>query len=122
MATKRPAKSRRKPRTPKDLSAQYERALRARKPKHFVLTLYVAGMNPRSARAVSNIKELCEQELSDHYELEVIDIYRQPNLAEGEQIIAVPTLIKKLPLPLRRFIGDMSDREQMLIGLDLKSG
>ena len=122
MATKRPAKSRRKPRAPKDLSAQYERALRARKPKHFVLTLYVAGMNPRSARAVSNIKELCEQELSDHYELEVVDIYRQPNLAEGEQIIAVPTLIKKLPLPLRRFIGDMSDREQMLIGLDLKSG
>jgi circadian clock protein KaiB len=122
LETKRTAKPRRKPRAPKDRSAQYERAIRARKPKHYVLTLYVAGMNPRSARAISNIKELCEEMFSDRYELEVVDIYRQPKLAEGEQIIAVPTLIKKLPLPLRRFIGDMSDRQQILLGLDLKSG
>ena len=84
------------------------------------LCLYVAGMTPRSARAITNIKEICEEHLQGHYLLEVIDIYQQPVLAEGDQIIAVPTLIKKLPPPLRRLIGDLSDRERVLIGLDLK--
>jgi circadian clock protein KaiB len=71
-------------------------------------------------KAVTNIKEICEEHLSGRYELEIVDIFQQPVLAKGEQIIAAPTLIKKLPLPLRRFIGDMSDEEKILIGLDLR--
>ena len=86
----------------------------------YVLRLYVAGTTPHSARAITNVKEICEERLKGRYDLQVIDVYEQPVLAEGEQIIAVPTLIKKLPLPLRRIIGDLSDREQVLIGLDLK--
>ena len=86
----------------------------------YVLRLYVTGMTPRSARAIANVKEICEEYLKGRYDLQVIDVYEQPVLAEGEQIIAVPTLIKKLPLPLRRIIGDLSDRERVLIGLDLK--
>jgi circadian clock protein KaiB len=85
----------------------------------YVLRLYVAGLTPRSSRALTNIKEICSTHLKNRYDLRVIDIYQQPVLAEGEQIIAVPTLIKKLPVPLRRLIGDLSDREQVLIGLDL---
>ena len=72
-------------------------------------------------RAVANIKEICESGLKNRYDLEVIDIYQQPVLMKGEQIIAVPTLVKKLPLPLRKFIGDMSDIERILVGLDLRS-
>jgi len=71
-------------------------------------------------RAVANIKEICENSLKNRYDLEVIDIYQQPVLVKGEQIIAAPTLIKKLPLPLRRFIGDMSNTERILVGLDLQ--
>ncbi len=88
--------------------------------KGYVLKLYVTGMTPRSIRAISNIKGLCEQHLQGRYDLDVIDIYQQPVLAAGEQIIAAPTLIKKLPLPLRRFIGDMSNTERILLGLDLR--
>ena len=71
-------------------------------------------------RAVANIKEICESSLKNRYDLEVIDIYQQPVLTKGEQIIAAPTLVKKLPLPLRKFIGDMSDTERILVGLDLR--
>jgi circadian clock protein KaiB len=93
-----------------------------RKPigERYVLRLYIAGTTPKSTRAVMNIKEICERSLQDRYDLEVIDIYQQPVLARGEQIVAAPTLIKKLPLPLRKFIGDMSDTERILVGLDLK--
>jgi circadian clock protein KaiB len=73
-------------------------------------------------RAIANIKNICENHLKGRYQLEVIDIYEKPKLAKEEQIIASPTLIKKLPLPLRRFIGDLSDTEQILFGLDLKPG
>jgi len=76
-------------------------------------------MTSRSSRAVSNLKAICEEYLEGRYDLEVIDIYQQPVLAKGEQIIAAPTLIKKLPLPMRRIIGDMSNRERVLLGLDL---
>jgi circadian clock protein KaiB len=86
----------------------------------YELRLYVAGMTPRSARAIANIKEICEEHLKGHYDLQVIDLYQQPVLAKGHQIIALPTLIKKLPVPLRRIIGDLSDREKVLIGLDIK--
>jgi circadian clock protein KaiB len=87
---------------------------------HYVLRLYVTGMTPRSMRAVENVRAICEEHLQGRYDLEVIDIYQQPALAQGEQIIAAPTLIKKLPLPLRRVIGDMSSLDRVLLGLDLK--
>ncbi len=91
------------------------------KSKEFVLRLYVAGTTSKSIRAVANIKEICESNLRNRYDLEVIDIYQQPVLLKGEQIIAAPTLVKKLPLPLRKFIGDMSDTQRILVGLDLKN-
>jgi circadian clock protein KaiB len=86
----------------------------------YVLRLYVAGQTPKSVHAITNIKQLCEENLKGRYVLDVIDLYQQPRLAQGEQIIAVPTLIKKLPPPLRRIIGDMSNTERLLIGLDLR--
>lgn len=91
------------------------------KSKEYVLRLYVAGSTSKSARAVANIKEICESSLKNRYDLEVIDIYQQPVLLKGEQIVAAPTLVKKLPLPLRKFIGDMSDTERILVGLDLRN-
>ena len=96
--------------------------MRPPKPKtqEYVLRLYVAGTTPKSIRAVASIKEICENSLKNRYDLEVIDIYQQPVLMKGEQIIAAPTLVKKLPLPLRKFIGDMSDTERILVGLDLR--
>jgi len=84
------------------------------------LRLYVTGTTPKSVKAIKSLREICDQYLKDRCDLEVIDIYQQPVLAEGEQIIAVPTLVKKLPLPLRRFIGDMSDIERILMGLDFR--
>ena len=91
------------------------------KSKEYVLRLYVAGSTSKSARAVANIKEICESSLKNRYDLEVIDIYQQPVLLKGEQIVAAPTLVKKLPPPLRKFIGDMSDTERILVGLDLRN-
>lgn len=89
-------------------------------PDHYVLRLYVAGQTPNSARAIVNIQKICEENLQGHYELVVIDLYQQPHLAQGEQIIVVPTLIRKLPLPLRRIIGDLSNTERVLVGLDIQ--
>ena len=86
----------------------------------YVLRLYVTGMTTRSERAVRNLQGICDEYLKERYDLEVIDIYQQPVLAKGEQIIAAPTLIKKLPLPMRRIIGDMSNRDRVLVGLDLR--
>jgi circadian clock protein KaiB len=92
----------------------------ARANTHYVLRLYVTGTTSQSTRAISNIRKICEEHLQGRYELEVVDISQHPTLAIGEQIIAAPTLIKKLPLPLRRFIGDMSRTERILLGLDLR--
>jgi circadian clock protein KaiB len=86
----------------------------------FLLRLYVAGQTPKSLDAIKNIFKICEENLKERYVLEVIDLYQQPQLALDEQIIAVPTIIKKLPLPLRRVIGDMSNTERVLVGLDLR--
>jgi circadian clock protein KaiB len=97
------------------LAAAAERARADR----YVLRLYVAGMTPRSRRAIENVRTICEEHLEGRYDLEVIDVYQQPKLAKGEQILAAPTLIKKLPLPLRRVIGDMSNIDRVLLGLDL---
>ncbi len=103
---------------PKTATEAFEEALARPGSERYVLRLYVTGMTPRSTRAIANIKRICEEHLQDRYELEVIDIYQQPVLAEGEQIIAAPTLIKKLPFPLRRIIGDLSNTERVLLGLD----
>ena len=86
----------------------------------YVLRLYISGSTSKSALAVENIKRVCEQHLKNRYNLEVIDIYQQAHLARDEQIVAVPTLIKRLPLPLRRLIGDMSNLQKVLFGLDLR--
>jgi len=85
-----------------------------------MLRLYVAGTSERSSRAIHNAKQICDEHLRGHYELEVIDIFQQPRRAREDQILAVPTLIRRLPAPLKRFIGDLSDREVVLDGLDVK--
>ena len=100
------------------LNAKSETA--SRKPQKYLLRLYVAGTTQRSMSAITNIRKICEENLKGRYMLEVIDLYQQPKLAQGEQIVALPTLIKKIPPPLRRIIGDLSDTEKVLIGLDLK--
>ena len=102
-----------------DLSQAFEQFLKDSTERTYVLRLYITGTTPQSARAIANVKKICEEHLQGRYELEVIDLYQQPQLAQGEQIIAAPTLIKKLPLPLRRIIGDMSNAERVLVGLDL---
>jgi circadian clock protein KaiB len=88
---------------------------------YYVLRLYITGTTLQSTRAILNIRKICEEHLQGRYELEVVDISEHPKLAMGEQIIAAPTLIKRLPLPLRRFIGDMSQTERILLGLDLRA-
>ena len=86
----------------------------------YILKLYVAGLTPRSQEAIRAVSAICEEQLGGRCNLEVIDIYQNPVLAKGEQIIAAPTLIKKLPLPLRKIIGNMADKEKILVGLDLR--
>jgi len=105
---------------PKSSTLEFEREVRKKEKEKYLLRLYVTGMTPRSALAIQNVKKICEENLKGRYDLEVVDIYKQPTLAAGEQIIAAPTLIKKLPLPLRKFIGDMSDMQRILLGLDLR--
>jgi len=99
---------------------KFEISVKKLKDEKYVLKLYVTGLTPQSIHALDNIKEICEEHLKGRYTLEVIDLYKNPSLAKGEKIIAAPTLIKKLPLPLRRIIGDMSNSERVLVGLDLK--
>lgn len=86
-----------------------------------VLRLYVTGQTPRSTRAVENLRNFCFRFLKNRFDLEVIDIYQQPSLAREVQIVAAPTLIKATPLPVRRLVGDFSDQERMVLGLDLKA-
>ena len=99
---------------------EFEDGLRNADKGIYILKLYITGMTPNSQRAVENIKSICEQYLKGRYELEIIDIYQQPALAQKEQLIAAPTLIKSLPLPIRKLIGDMSNKEKILVGLNLK--
>jgi circadian clock protein KaiB len=91
----------------------------ARGGERYVLRLFVTGMTARSGRAIENLRAICEEYLTGRFDLEIVDIYQQPTLASTEQIVAAPTLIKKLPLPMRRIIGDMSNRHLVLLGLDL---
>jgi len=104
-----------------DTTERFEKAVSRMGEGKYVLCLYVAGMTPNSVRAISNLKKICEEHLAGQYDLNVIDVYRRPTLAKGEQIVAAPTLIKKLPLPMRKLIGDMSDKGKVLIGLDIRT-
>jgi circadian clock protein KaiB len=87
----------------------------------FDLRLYVAGQTPKSLAAISNLKKLCESHLAGHYTIEVIDLLVTPQLAAGDQIVALPTLVRRLPEPLKRVIGDLSNTERVLVGLDIRS-
>ena len=102
------------------LAGEMKQAASHSRQAKYVLRLYVSGSTLKSSLAVENIKRVCEQHLKNRYNLEVIDIYQQAKLARDEQIVAVPTLIKRLPLPLRRLIGDMSNLRKVLFGLDLR--
>jgi circadian clock protein KaiB len=104
----------------RDVTAEFEAASAEAATARYVLRLYVTGLTPRSLTAIASTKRMCEQFLKGRYDLEVIDLSKHPSLAEGEQIVAAPTLIKKLPLPLRRLVGDLSDQERVLFGLDLR--
>ena len=101
-------------------TAAFEHTLAESATEKYVLRLYVTGMTPRSTESIARLKSICEEYLAGRYELEVIDIYQQPTLAKGDQIIAAPTLIKQLPLPLRRLVGDLSNKDRVLLGLDLR--
>ncbi|MBI5551760.1 MAG: thiol-disulfide isomerase [Desulfobacterales bacterium] len=105
----------------KTSNAEFETAVAKQNSATYAFRLYITGMTPRSIQAIAKVRQLCEKHLAGRFELKVIDIYQQPALAKGEQIIATPTLIKELPLPLRKFIGDMSETEKFLVGVDLKS-
>jgi circadian clock protein KaiB len=97
-----------------------KRKVRSPAKPRYILRLYITGQTPRSIKSVENLRRLCEKYLPGQYDLEVIDIYQQPALAAEGQIIAAPTLIKTMPLPLRRLVGDFSDRQRVVLGLDLK--
>jgi len=105
---------------PADQTKSFEAALRNRAPaKRYLLRLFVTGATPRSVRAIQNIRAVCEEQLQGRYDLEVIDIYQNPEKAKPQQIVVAPTLVKELPLPVRRLIGDLTDKERVLIGLDI---
>ena len=86
----------------------------------YILRLYVAGQSPKCLKAFANLQEICETHLKGSYQIEVIDLLESPQLARGDQILAIPTLVRKLPEPIRRIIGDLSDTERVLVGLDLR--
>ena len=91
-----------------------------RNKKTYELRLYVAGQTPKSITALANLKKICEEHLAGQYEIEVIDLIKKPQLASGDQILAIPTLVRKLPSPIKKIIGDLSDTERVLVGLNLR--
>ena len=106
---------------PATSTVEFERAIasQAGTKEHYVLRLFITGMTPRSTEALASIKALCEHHLHGRYDLEVIDVYKDPAAAVKEQIVAAPTLVKKLPLPLRKLIGNLADEHRVLLALDL---
>lgn len=88
--------------------------------EQWTLRLYIAGQTPKSIAAFANLQALCETHLAGHYQIEVVDLLEQPQLAQGDQILAIPTVVRRLPLPIRKIIGDLSDTERALVGLDLR--
>jgi len=103
-----------------NVTEDFELALQETSTGNYVLRLYVSGMTPNSQRAIENVRKICKVHLEGRYQLEIIDIYQQPIFAKEGQIVAAPTLVKELPPPLRKFIGDMSQTERLLLGLDLR--
>src|SRR5947209_19958405 len=106
---------------PESLETIKKKAQGASSPEVWNLRLYVAGQSPRSVEAFSNLKKICETHLSGRYNIEVVDLVQHPQLAAGDQIIAIPTLVRKLPEPLRRIVGDLRDTEKALVGLQVRS-
>ena len=96
-------------------------AVQSEHPEVFELRLYVAGQTPKSVTALANLKKMCEEHLAGKYRIEVIDLLEQPQLARGDQILAIPTLVRRLPSPIRKIIGDLSNTERVLVGLDLRA-
>src|SRR6476620_2593379 len=105
----------------RDATEAFEEAIKrqALKRAKYILRLYVTGSSGKSLRAVHNLKKLCDEHLPNEYDLEVIDIYKDPEAAREAQIVAAPTLVKKLPQPIRKFVGDLSNTQQILVGLDV---
>ena len=91
------------------------------KPKEWELRLYVAGQTPKSIAALANLQKFCEEHLQGQYNIEVVDLVKHPQLARGDQILAIPTLVRKLPAPMKKIIGDLSNNERVLVGMDLRS-
>ena len=98
---------------------RFEKLVKEEGNREYLLRLYIAGLTPRSEKSIQHVKQVCEKYLKNRYSLEIIDIYQMPQLADGEQILAAPTLVKVLPEPLKRIVGDMTKEKKMLIGLDL---
>jgi circadian clock protein KaiB len=122
MPLKKTALKKAKKNAPADQASVFEELLKnAKAISHYQLRLYITGTTQRSSQAIANIRSLCEEFLKGHYDLEVIDIYQQPVEAGKQQIIAAPTLIKELPIPPKRLIGNLADRDKVLVGLNLKS-
>lgn len=108
-------------RTPAKSRTETIEAIKGKKPGHWILRLYVAGETARSLTAFANLKKICEEHLANRHTIEVIDLSKHPELAQSDQIVALPTLVRKLPTPIRRVIGDLSNLERVLVGMDLKS-
>ncbi len=109
-----------KTRTTKKSAARRPTHQRPARPAKWELRLYVAGQTPKSIAAFENLKAICEEHLAGEYSIEVIDLTRNPQLARGDQIVAIPTLVRKLPEPVRKIIGDLSNTDRVLVGLDLR--
>ncbi|HEY1686008.1 MAG TPA: circadian clock KaiB family protein [Tepidisphaeraceae bacterium] len=105
---------------PRSQTAEFEKIIKEAGSDQYVLRLYVTGITAKSTQAIANIRALCEEHLSGRYDLEVVDIYQQPTEAVNSQIVAAPTLIKQSPMPVRKMIGDLTDRDRVMVGLDLK--
>jgi circadian clock protein KaiB len=94
----------------------------AKPPEQWNLRLYVAGQSPKSLRAYANLMKLCDEHLDSRYDIEIVDLLENPQLAAGDEIVAIPTLVRRLPAPMRKIIGDLSDSDRVLVGLQLRPG
>jgi circadian clock protein KaiB len=103
------------------MTAKKTRVDGANKEKNLVLRLYIAGQTPKSLKAMNNLKKICATYANDRYQIEVIDLLQKPELAQQDQVLAIPTLVRNLPVPIRKIIGDLSDTDRVLLGLDLQS-
>ena len=120
LKTEPPAAAHKRKRATKDRRVQVKAARRANDPDFWQLRLYVAGQTPNCVLAFSNLRKICEEHMPGKYCIEVIDLLKNPQLSRGDQILAIPTLVRSLPAPVRRIIGDLSNTERVLVGLDLR--